>query len=76
MIKFEHNVLQVSHQKACWRGNDGVDILKWNYEIKQFVAQWSIPKEEDTPMLGVIKDHMPFWGVVGKGMCCLFVLRF
>jgi hypothetical protein len=31
--------------------------------------------EEDTDKLGVVKDHMPPWGVAGKEMrCCQFML--
>jgi len=32
--------------------------------------------EEDTHKLGVVKDHMSPWSVVGKEMCyCRLVLR-
>jgi hypothetical protein len=27
------------HQKTCWKGYDGVDVPKWNFEIEPFVAQ-------------------------------------
>jgi hypothetical protein len=38
MIKFGHNGLQISYQKACWKGYDGVDALKCNFEVEPFVA--------------------------------------
>jgi len=60
----------MSHQKACWKGYDGVDALKWNLEVEPFVAQWVIQMEENMHKLGVREDHMLFWGVVGKEMCC------
>jgi hypothetical protein len=32
--------------------------------------------EEHMHGLGVVEDHMPLWGVVGKEMCCYrFMLR-
>jgi hypothetical protein len=32
--------------------------------------------EENTHRLGVVKDHMPPWGVAGKEMCwCWLMLR-
>jgi hypothetical protein len=39
MIKFRHNVPQVSHQKAYWKRHDGVDSLRWNFEIEPLVVQ-------------------------------------
>jgi len=59
-IKFWHNGLQMSHQKACWKGYDGVDALKWNLEVEPFVAQWVIQMEENMHKLGVREDHMLF----------------
>jgi hypothetical protein len=38
MIKFGHNGLYIFHQKPCWKGYDGVDVLKWNLEVEPFVA--------------------------------------
>jgi hypothetical protein len=32
--------------------------------------------EDDMHKLGMVKDHMAFWGVVGNEMCyCRFLLR-
>jgi hypothetical protein len=39
MIKFEHDGLQMSCWRVCWKEYDGVDVLKWNLEIEPFVAQ-------------------------------------
>jgi hypothetical protein len=50
----------MSHQKACWKGYDGVDALKWNLEVEPFVAQWVIQMEENMHKLGVREDHMLF----------------
>jgi hypothetical protein len=38
MIKFEHNGPWISYQRACLKGYDGADILRWNLEAKPFVA--------------------------------------
>jgi hypothetical protein len=38
MIKFKHNGLQVSRQKAYWKRHDGVNALRWNFEIEPFVV--------------------------------------
>jgi len=70
MINFEHNRRQMSCQKTCWKGYDGANILRWNFEVEPFVVQWVVQMEEDTHKLGVIED------VVGKEMCCCqLVLR-
>ncbi len=45
----------------------GVNVPRWNFEIKSFVAQWIAPKEEDTPTLGAVKNCKSLWNVVGKG---------
>jgi len=39
MIKFEHNGLQISCQKACYRGYDDANVPKWNLEGEPFVVQ-------------------------------------
>ncbi len=76
MIKFGHDGLRISCKKTCWKGYDGVDVLKWNFEVEPFVAWWVVQMEEDTHKLGVVEDHMPPWGVVRKEMCCCqLVLR-
>jgi hypothetical protein len=31
--------IQISYHKACWKGYDGVDVLKWNFEVEPFVVQ-------------------------------------
>jgi hypothetical protein len=36
-----------------------------NFEVKPFIAQWIVQKEEYTCMSGAIKDHMSPW------RCCL-----
>jgi hypothetical protein len=38
MIKFGHDGLRISCKKTCWKGYDGVDVLKWNFEVEPFVA--------------------------------------
>jgi hypothetical protein len=38
MIRFEHNGSQISCQKACWKGYDGAETPRWNFEIEPFVA--------------------------------------
>ncbi len=38
MIKFEHDGLQISCQKICWKGYDGVNASRWNLEVEPFVA--------------------------------------
>ncbi len=70
MIRFEHNGSQISCQKACWKGYDGAETPRWNFEIEPFVAHWVVQKEEDTCMLVAVENHKPFWGVVEKGKCC------
>jgi hypothetical protein len=37
MIKFGHDKLQISYRKACWKGYDGVNASRQNFEIKPFV---------------------------------------
>jgi len=76
MIEFEHNGFQIFHWKACWKGYDGVNISRWNLEIEPFVAQWNVQMNENMCELRAIKDHMPPWGVAGKGRSyCQLVLR-
>ncbi len=53
---------------------DGVDVLRWNLEVKPFVARWIIQTKENTHKLGAIENHMSPWGVGGKGRCCQFML--
>jgi hypothetical protein len=49
---------------------------KWNLEVEPFVVQWIVQKKEDTCVLGLVKDHMVPWGVVGKKRnCCWFMIR-
>ncbi len=66
MIKFGHDGPQMSCQRACWKGYDGVDHL----EVEPFVVQWIVLMEEDMHELRVVENHMSLWGVVGKEMCC------
>jgi hypothetical protein len=62
--------------KACWKRYDGANVPKWNLEVEPFVIQWVVQMEEDTHGLGVVKDHMSPWGVVGKEICyCWLELR-
>jgi len=75
MIIFGCNGLQTSHWKTCPKRCDGVHAPKWNLEVEPFVAQWIIQVEEDTHGLGAIENHMPFWDVVRKEMCCWLVLK-
>jgi hypothetical protein len=58
MINFKHNELQMSRQKACWKRYDGVDALKWSFEIEPFVARQVVQMEENTHKLGVVEDYM------------------
>jgi hypothetical protein len=56
---------------------DGVNVLRWNFEVKPFVARWIIQTKENTHKLGAIENHMLPWGVGGKGRCCCqFMLMF
>jgi hypothetical protein len=48
----------MSRQRACWKRYGGANILRWNLEVKLFVAQSIVQMEEDTPELGAIEDHM------------------
>ncbi len=67
----------MSHWKACWKGYDGANVLRWNLKVELFVVWWVVQMEEDTHELGVVKNHMPPWGVVGKEMCyCQLMLSF
>jgi hypothetical protein len=55
---------------------DDGNALRWNFEIKQFVAQWVVHIEENMCKLKLVKDHMLLWDVGGKGKCCYqLVLR-
>jgi hypothetical protein len=38
MIKFGHDGLQMSYWKTCWKGYDGVDVLRWNLEVEPIVT--------------------------------------
>jgi hypothetical protein len=77
MIKFKHDGLQMSCRKACWKGYDGVDAMRWNLEVELFVALWVVQMEKDMhTWVGVVENHMPPWSIIGKEMCCWFMLRF
>jgi hypothetical protein len=39
MIKFIHDGLHMSHQKARWKGYVGADASKWNFEVEPFVVR-------------------------------------
>jgi hypothetical protein len=39
MIKFGHDGLQISYQRACEKGYDGANTLRWNLEVEPFVVQ-------------------------------------
>jgi hypothetical protein len=58
MIESKPNGLQVSCQKTCCNGYDGVNILRWNLEVERFIVQQDIQREENTFVLGVVEDHM------------------
>jgi hypothetical protein len=58
MIKFGHGGFNMSRQKACWKGYDGVDVQRWNVEVEPFVAQQIVQMEENMHGLGVVEDHM------------------
>jgi hypothetical protein len=75
MVEFGHDELQMSHQRTCWKGYDGANGPRWNLEVESLVVRWVIQMEEDTHGLGVVENHMSCSGVVGKKMCCWFVLR-
>jgi len=64
----------MSHWRACYKGHDDEDAPKWNLEIEPFVAQWIIQMEEDMHKLRVVKDHMLPSSVVGKEMCCYWLV--
>jgi hypothetical protein len=62
--------------KNMLKGYDGVDVLRWNHETKPFVAWWVVQTWKDMCELGVIRDHLLFWGVARKGRCyCQLMLR-
>jgi len=76
MIKFGHGGFNMSRQKACWKGYDGVDVQRWNVEVEPFVAQQIVQMEENMHGLGVVEDHMSPWGVARKVMCYYqFIVR-
>jgi hypothetical protein len=58
MIKFKHNKFEISHGRACWKGYDGVYMMRWNFEIELFVVQRVVQREENTHELKVIEDHI------------------
>ncbi len=63
-------------EKHARKGYDGANASRWNLEDEPFVVRWVIQMEENTHRLGVVKDHMPPWGVAGKEMCwCWLMLR-
>jgi hypothetical protein len=37
MIKFRHDGPKISHQKTCWKGYDGADVLRWTFDVKPFI---------------------------------------
>jgi hypothetical protein len=57
MIICKHNGLQISCQKACWKGYDGANVSKWKFEIEPFVAQWVVQMEKDMHEMGAIENH-------------------
>jgi hypothetical protein len=67
MIKFEHDGLQISCWRACWKGYDGANAPRWNLEVKPFVAQWIVQMKENMRELGAVGNHMPPWGVAKEG---------
>ncbi len=48
--------------------------MRWNFEVEPFIVQRVVQREEDIHELKVVEDHMPLWGVVGKGMCCYWLV--
>ncbi len=44
-----------THQKACWKGYDGVNVPRWNLKVEPFDAWWVVQMEKYTHMLGVVK---------------------
>jgi hypothetical protein len=50
---------------------DGANALRWNFEVEPFIVWWIVQMEEDTCKLGVVKDHMSPWGVIGKKKCVI-----
>jgi hypothetical protein len=68
MIKFEHDGLQTSCQKTCWKGYDGANTPRCNLEVEPFVAQWIIQMKENMHKLRAIRDHMSLQGVAKKGI--------
>jgi hypothetical protein len=54
-----------------------VNILKWNLEVKPFVAWWIVQTKKHKRKLKAVRDHMLLWGVVRKGRCYYqLMLRF
>jgi hypothetical protein len=58
MIRFKHNRLQISHRRTCWKGYDGADTMRWNFEVEPFVVRRVVQREEDMHELEAIEDHM------------------
>jgi hypothetical protein len=52
---------------------DNANSPRWNLEVEPFVIRWIVQKEEDICVLGLIKDHMVPWGVVGKKKMLLLI---
>jgi hypothetical protein len=66
------NILSKSMlEKVWWCKHSEMEFLS-----EPFVARWAVQIKQDTRELEVVEDHMPPWGVVGKGRCCYqLVLR-
>jgi hypothetical protein len=49
----------------------------WWYKrskIEPFVVLWVVQMVEDNTGMGVVEGHIPPWGVVGKEMCCCWLV--
>jgi hypothetical protein len=57
-INFKHNGPQMSHRRACWRGYDGANALRWNLKVEPFVVRQVVQIKENMYKLGVVEDHM------------------
>jgi len=56
--KIRHDGLQIFRQKACWKGYDGVGILRWNLEVESFVTRWIVQMEKNTLAGGGERSHV------------------
>jgi hypothetical protein len=64
------------HQRTCWKGYDGANILRWNLEVEPFVVWWVVHTKEDMCKLRTEGDQMPLWSVAWKGRCyCQLMLK-